>query len=240
MNSVVYKTNPIAQVIFQIRFETIPNIEEYLEKAVDIAKDDYVEYQKDQGSRNLSIFNQNSAQASVPKYVFVSKDNIHRIVLSRNSISVSTFRYTDWNLFYHHISIAINILSTIKTNSAIRIGLRYINLLNSDDPRFNNNQYYDLINCGLLDYLKNITDPSASYSSTYEYSLEGGIKNRLKLETVRVGNSTKNSLLLDLDYFYSSPMKQSEYCSFALALHKCSDTLINKLFTDKMKETLNR
>ena len=240
MNSAVFKTNPIAQVIFQIRFETVPDIERYLEKAVDIAKDDYAEYQKDQGGRNLSFFNQNSAQASIPKYVFVSKDNVHKIVLSRNSISVSTFRYTDWDVFYHHILIAIDVLKTIDTNSAIRIGLRYINLLNGDDSRFTNNHFYDLINCGLLEYAKNITDSSASYSSTYEYSLEGGIKNRLKLETVRVGNSNKNSLLLDLDYFYSSPMKQSEYSSYAIALHQCSDTLINKLFTNKMKEVLNK
>lgn len=245
MENIHFKTNPIIQVIFQARFDTITNLAELLPLIRDDFNDRYPNYRQFENHvNNLEIqgdFPVRLERKISPNHEFISANNIFKINLTANFVSLTTMQYDNWQAFKNEIEYMLKtITQRIQLFNLGRIGLRFVNVIDKDNTKFKDSTFASLINCDLLGFLNHIPEEKAnSFKVSYEYELDDLCKNRLNIEAVHINNSTTKSLLLDLDYFISNGTTFDNLDENLNSLHNASDSVIDKLFTQKMKEVLN-
>lgn len=136
---VVYQSNPLKQVICQLRFPTILKIED--ERPIEFhgairAQFPYyapvVEHM-----HNVSVSDNGGAypdtlvsHSDTPNHTFESQDRCWKINLTSNFITLSTTCYTRWEDFRDRFLEPLKILENIYAPSFFnRIGLRYIDVI---------------------------------------------------------------------------------------------------------------
>jgi uncharacterized protein (TIGR04255 family) len=136
---VIYNKNPLTEVICLLNFPAILRIDS--EVPADFQgkiQKKYPIYQDSQPNLKLNfsqelaqvVGNTLSLKSGRATYQFLSEDKKWRVVLTRDSLSLSTVEYKRWEDFKEHLEIALNaFLEVYQPAFFSRLGLRYRDLI---------------------------------------------------------------------------------------------------------------
>lgn len=133
---VIYKKNPLIEVILQVKFPTILSINaKEPAEFQDAIREEYPDYQlaiENEQEINIAIGGDNLLPSIIQRqqhknHNFISEDKRYKINLTSGFISLSTINYTRWEDMLSHFLTPFNtFLKIYRPPFFERIGLRYI------------------------------------------------------------------------------------------------------------------
>lgn len=185
----IYKYNPLAEVICQLRFPEILTIEANppadFQEAI---RQDFPQFSRRQetpppkitgvpGNLNLQ------KQPSITNYQFVSADGIWRVNLTGKFISLSCSRYTCWEDFAQKLDKPLAAFIKVYQPAYFeRIGLRYVNFISRGDLGLQLTPYSELISPCYLGVLgeEDLAEDKVSRNNVdVECGIRGGCRAKL-------------------------------------------------------------
>ena len=246
---VIYKKNPLIEVIIQYRFPKILALNE--KDPIDFQdsiKEDYPFYQltlENQQEISFSI-NKNNAAAPIPSIIqrqpvrnhtFISRNGKYKVNLTNEFISLSTVSYHRWEDMLSHFEKPLKAFEEIYTPPFYeRIGLRYIDAFSRNELNLNDTQWIELINPVWLGALSRISEESVINSGLdIEYLLDQ--KNaRVKIHT-GLGSINKNPeqvFIVDSDFIKIDMIKLADGYNVLGYLHDKARAFISEVITEKL------
>lgn len=137
---VIYRKNPLAEVICQLRFPAILRIETELPSAFqERIRRQYPIFRSKPSialPANIPLSASQLASADFPfpignkTYEFASADDIWTVSLTQESLALTTRQYVRWEDFKKHFAESLEALLTIYEPAYfLRIGLRYVDVI---------------------------------------------------------------------------------------------------------------
>lgn len=215
MNRVIYKKNPLVEVIIQYRFPKILSLNN--NDPVDFQeriKNDYPIYQltlENQQEISFSIEENNSAvlnssiinKQATKNHNFISADGSYKINLTSSFISISTLSYFRWEEMSERFVKVLKVFEEIYSPPFYdRIGLRYIDAFSRNNLNLGATPWNELIKPHLLGAYSFVDENNViNNHSEFEYLLDDGIS-RAKINTGMgtVNESTELVFILDQDF----------------------------------------
>lgn len=247
---IIFRKNPLDQVICQLRFPTILKIDtdvpaDFQEKV----KDNFPNFSE---STEINIEIPLKEKTSVPSellqdviktpghknYEFKSNDGLWKVNLTRSFIALSTNKYERWEKFKNKLNIALNaFISVYSPPHFSRIGLRYIDVVKRSRLNLNDTDWRELLNPFVLGLLasEEIVSSVINFENKYELNLPDN-ESRVRVITkfVRLADSSEVCYMIDSD-FYNSQKNTIENASVKLDfLNNLGSRLIQWYITDKL------
>jgi len=252
---VIYKRNPLVQVVCQLRFPRILSInervpvdfQERIRKTYpiyNVAVEQQPQLIVEPGMNPLPKFIQNEL---INNYSFSSDDNIWRINLTSTFLSLSTSRYKRWEDFRSHLQEPLQALREIYYPAFFeRVGLRYIDVFRRSVLNIGaETPWTELINKFALGFLSNndIATDVKAYSATSEIDLGENALARIITSTGFVGeilNQQNNevSFIIDSDLFFNLKKNLDELDKSLEYLHEHAGRLIRSIITEKLHNAM--
>ena len=155
MKRVIYKKNPLIEVILQVRFPTILTINSNdpvdFQEAI---RKDYPVYQlgieREQElsfiAKEDSLFPTLQEKKQHKNHAFVSPDGKYKVNLTSSFVSMSTVNYTRWEDFFSRFrSVLANFVDVYHPAFYERIGLRYIDAFSREKLNITDKSWKELI-----------------------------------------------------------------------------------------------
>jgi len=252
---VIYKNNPIVQVVCQLRFPRILSINE--RAPVDFQ--DFI--RKDYPNYNVAIEQQQQFMLetgieSPPKviqnekinnYMFSSVEEHWQINLTSTFLSLTSSNYKRWEDFYSRLQVPLNALKKVyKPAFFERIGLRYINAYRRSALKIDTKTYWtELISPFALGFLSNkdISEEITGYSATSDIDLGNDAMARIITSTGFVGDilfqkNPELSFIVDSDLYFKSKKEINDLDKSLESLHEYSGRLIRNIITEKLHQAM--
>jgi uncharacterized protein (TIGR04255 family) len=215
---VIFRNNPLEQVICQLRFPPILKID--AEIPADFQERIRHQFPIFSESTELSvgqfekdtptppeIFQNMIKPSEIKNYAFSSEDKIWRINLTRTFIALTSKKYERWEQFKEKLTIPLKALFDIYTPSYFtRIGLRYVDVIKRKELGLEGVSWRDLLNPYLLGMLgsEEIGDFVENFENTYEMSLSDKKSfARINTKFVKAKDSGEVCYVIDTDFFNS-------------------------------------
>lgn len=240
---VVFQENPLVEVIAQVRFPKILNLnDERLTKFQDKMKESYPKVEESD---------------SKEAYIFKSLDENTYVYLSSESLTLTTSDYSQWSVFFEKIKAVFSIGKDIYdfTNSS-RIGLCYRDFISRNSLGLEDVSWRELISSDLLGIWggKMFSDSASGYIpddsldamftsysikiEDYMLNLKAGLANKSQVSDKTI---IEEGFLIETD-FYSDDWKEltSErvIIDYFEKLHFYSSTIFQKCITQKLYDAL--
>jgi uncharacterized protein (TIGR04255 family) len=248
INRVVYKKNPLEQVICQLRFPPILKIDSELPSEFqDIIREKYPIYEERlevqhefSGGFNfnspIELVNPMSKVTSSKNHVFTSEDGEWQINLTRTFVSISTSKYRTWEDFKERFRKPLEaLISVYAPPFFVRVGLRYIDVFCKDRLGLSGSNWSELIQPHFLGILASeVKEYVGEYNSVCEIKLDDGISS-IRVNTSLV-KSVENEECFMLDSDAYTPIKiEAENVIHSLDyIHERSSRLVRFAITDKL------
>jgi len=249
---VIYKNNQIIETICQLRFPTILSISAK-EPAdfQDQIRHSYPQYSKLNEKAAPRLVGQPGnvqvqQQEPTVNHQFISQDNLWKINMTNQFLSLSTQGYQNWEEFAAKLDeILVKFISVYQPAYFERIGLRYINTISRKKLQLEGIAFADLIQPG---YLGILSDSDVQESSILrvlqeaEINLQGGC--RLKLHCgpgiVKRKNTDDNEIKFILDNdLYMTGRVELQYVAGALnTLHTHADRVFRGQITTELHNAM--
>lgn len=246
---VIYKKNPLDNVICQIKFPTILSIETDLPSAFQSAirkefplfneKTEFqIQIQQGNDPKILSKFMESIPPRTEKKnFEFFSDDNIWKINLTRNFIALSCSQYSKWEEFSEKFQKPLETLIKLyEPEYFLRIGLRYINAINRSNLNLANEPWANLLKPHISGVLQTseVADNITDYQSTTEILLRDEFDGKVRLVTgfVQSLNTGEQSFLIDTDYFTNNKTNISSAFDVLNSFNRKSGRLLHWCITD--------
>ena len=248
----IYRKNPLAEVICQLRFPEILSIQTQLPANFQEAiREEYPQYSarnevsppKLTGTPgNLRMENQQQKN----NYQFVSADGVWRVNLTSTFISLACCRYTGWEDFAAKLDKPLAaFIKTYRPAYFERVGLRYLNFFSRKALDLDGVPFSKLIApC----YLGPLADEEVSEASSTrccvdaEFGIRGGC--RLKLHAgpgmVKQNGQADNEVkfIFDQDLFMSGKVPVNMTTGALQTLHDQADSIFRAAITDTLHEAM--
>lgn len=148
---VIYRSNPLVEVIFQARFPRILTIE--VEPPVEFQKRVITEYPIYEQRNVFQIVfapmpegRPPASEVSGRMHTFSSKDRVWTVTLVGDYFAISTNRYLRWEDFRRRIEAALKIaLEVYRLQIFGRVGLRYQNVISREKLGLEDCKWSDLL-----------------------------------------------------------------------------------------------
>ncbi|MGK7897896.1 MAG: TIGR04255 family protein [Xenococcus sp. (in: cyanobacteria)] len=155
---VTYQKNPLVAVICQLRFPKILRIDNEIPvEFQEVIQEDYPNLRTPQDIEipiNIRSSSSPIALKQNVSYEFISKEGDWKIVLTSDFISLSTVKYTTWELFKERLQKIINSFSKQYSPSYFsRIGLRYQDVIVRSELGLQNTSWKELLKFPLIGML---------------------------------------------------------------------------------------
>lgn len=234
----VYRYNPIAEVICQLRFPEILSIETQLPDA-------FQEAIREEFPRYLCR-KETAGEKQTNNYHFGTQDGTYRVNLTSKFISLSCSRYTCWEDFATMLDKPLAAFIRIyKPGFFERVGLRYVNFLSRKDLNLENVPYAQLIQPCYLGVLgeEDVNETATARSTVNaDTALRGGCRVKLHAGPGRVNKAGKPDpevkFVLDFDLYMPGNV-QVNYSAGALqTLHDQSFSLFRGAITDRLHDAM--
>lgn len=258
-NRVIYKKNPLIEVVCQLRFPRILSINEKLPAVFqERIRGEYPLFEvANEHQQRVSIEATGENVAPVPRitqseviknYKFTSADGIWHINLTSTFLALSTSAYTTWDDFLSRLQEPLNALIEIyKPAFFERVGLRYVDAFRRSVLGISDVPWGELIQPFALGFLSNedIKDDIRGFSSVTEIDIGDGAMARVNTALAYVGNAnigseagqSELSYIVDSDMYYGK--KSIEDTKETLdKLHGTASKLIHAVITDKLHEAM--
>lgn len=219
---VVYKKNPLDQVICQLRFppvlridtevpaafqervrENFPNFSETSELKVEVPLGIMDKIQPEPIEQALK-------SSSYKNYEFSSEDEQWKISLTRTFVALTTKKYERWEEFREKLQIPLNALvETYTPNYFSRVGLRYIDVIRRSMLNLNDVNWDELLKPYILGILGSpqVRSNVKNFDSMCEIKLsdeESVVKIVAKL--VKAISNDEICFMIDSDFYNSNKM----------------------------------
>ncbi len=234
----IYGRNQLAEVICQLRFPEILNIEAQLPAA-------FQEEIRQEFPRYLCRKETNGGKQS-NNYNFGTADGCYRVNLTSKFISLSCSRYTCWEDFAAMLDKPLAAFIRIyKPAFFERVGLRYVNILSRKQLELEGTPYSDLIQLCYLGILgeEEVTEAATNHSVVdADTALRGGCRVKLHAGPGRINRpgvpDPEGKFILDFDLYMPGNV-QINYSAGALqTLHEQSYGLFRGAITDLLHEAM--
>lgn len=243
-----YGKSPLVEVIFQLRFPTILNINS--NQPVDFQeriREKYPFFEEQVEEQGDILYNPQIKATALRKtsenknYAFITEDNLTKINLTPSLIAISTRDYTQWEEFKKHIEFVIPVFEEIyKPSFYTRVGLRYIDVITKSILGLEEKPWTELMKPHVLGMIT--TDHEAgvkTYLSETEYVTEvDGVLSKAHFEFVHVNEQPEVSLLIDCDYYSLGITKADAMKPAAEKLHDASSQFIQTAITKELHEAM--
>lgn len=243
-----YQKSPLVEVIFQLRFPTILNINTNQPSAFqDGIRERFPFFQEGNEQQNEMFISPNGQPLqmksnTMKNYAFISANEMFKINLTSSFISVSTLKYTQWEDFKDIIEFIVPIFEEIyKPSFYIRAGLRYIDVITRENFGLDGCNWNELIESKILGVVTpEIESGVKSYSCEVEYGSEDdNALTKSHFELVNVNNGPEVSLLIDCDYFVQDHIEKDQMLQIAELLHDKSSRFISSAITKKLHDAMD-
>lgn len=203
---VIYKANPLDEVITQARFSRILRLEEETPAEFqERIKDKYpVLIQKESVSMDVFAEEEVAKKTITPIYEFSSREGDWTLVLSSEFLALTTKRYTRWEEFIERFEEALGFFNEIYSpNFYSRLGLRYKDLIVPSKLGLTDRPWNDLINPVCLGFISandiGIENIHESLLRTLVTLDNGYVTINCSLVTLK--DSKETGYLIDSDFF---------------------------------------
>ena len=234
----IYRKNPLAEVICQLRFPEILSIETQLPDAFqDAIRNEFPRY---------LCRKENAGDKQTNNYNFGTQDGTYRVNLTSKFISLSCSRYTCWEDFAVMLDKPLAAFIRIyKPAFFERVGLRYVNFLSRKDLDLEDAAYSQLIQPCYLGVLgeEDVNETSTARSTVdADTALRGGCRVKLHAGPGRVNKAGRQDpevkFVLDFDLYMPGNV-QVNYSAGALqTLHDQSFGLFRGAITDMLHQAM--
>lgn len=243
--NVVFRNNPIKEMIIQVSFPTIFILEEqppsaFQKEIFNLFPFAQMSYDRQQ---NIFLSNDINVKSTItekdPKknYCFISNDGERKINLTSNFISFSTLKYDKWeNVFKTFIEVFNRFVDIYKPISSVRIGVRYVNSFSKEKLGLERYGWNDLISDRWTQLFKTIGEDNIKDLGTdivFNLDKENSIA-KIHAGLGLYSGETEISFILDCDFIKNDI---TEIPEIGEALQYLHDSEHNFLF-DAIKEPL--
>lgn len=234
---VIYKNNPLENVLIQLKFPTMLLIdskepEEFQEKI----RNSFPYY--DSFVNKLS---NNELPDTKKNYIFRKNQNGNEyIILNRDSISLTTDKYDNWENFKENFKLALDSFESIyNTNLYTRIGLRYTDIISRKKLNNPKCKWNDLINEKYLGFLSGKFENKIFYNKN-QYIIRLDNKNNIAniSTSIEKRDYDNNCFCLDTDLSFIGEVKNNEIEKRINCLHSYSRPIFRDIITKKLHEIL--
>jgi uncharacterized protein (TIGR04255 family) len=253
---VIYKKNPLVNVICQLRFPPILRIDTEVPSGFqDAIRQEYpiyneqVTYQQ-QLTMNLAptfpqnIMNQITETNVNKNHVFSSEDNTWSINLTRTFISITSSRYQRWEEFEEKFRKPFDALIKEYTPPFFsRTGLRYVDVFCRSKYDLANTSWKELIEDSVLGLLATdfLNEKINNLNNICEIALDDS-ESIVKIATSLVKNINnkegENCLMVDSDFYTSKRLKKEEVFQKLDFLNSESTNLISWVVQEKLHNAM--
>jgi uncharacterized protein (TIGR04255 family) len=253
---VIYRRNPLAEVICQLRFPPILKISsEAPAEFQDRIRHTYPEFQqKKEVSLPQDIVRQLpdpviqalSSGSGETSYNFFSEDRAWVITLTAGFLALTSTHYESWDDFVGHLTDSIDALIDVyRPSYYTRIGLRYQNLIKKSDWGLEEVQWSELLNPHLTGVLIDpyVGEDVKEVLSQCIISL-GEDVGKVKMQhglvrLIRDGVTDEEpSYLIDNDLFIDEKVEISDGSLTLDRFHEESGRVFNWCITDKFRRIM--
>lgn len=248
----VYKYNPLAEVICQLRFPEILTIGANAPVAFQEAiRRDFPQFSRREEAPppklsgapgNLSL----QKQPTVTNYQFVSADGLWRVNLTSRFISLSCGKYTCWEDFAQKLDKPLAAFIKVYQPAYFeRIGLRYLNFISRGELGLQGTPYSELIAPWCLGILgeEDVREATVSRSTVdAEFPIRGGCRAKLHAGPGMVKKNGQQDgevkFVLDFDLYMpgQTPVKLS--AGALQTLHGQAYSIFRGAITDTLHNAL--
>lgn len=255
-NRIIYKLNPLDNVICQVKFPSILRIEseppaEFQEKIrqdfpVYTEKYDYgIKYSTDFQGQIVSLDNFKKIQPSSSiNHEFSSENGDCKVNFGKGFIALSTTKYNFWEEFYAQLESILNLLIEVyKPSYFTRVGLRYIDVirrstLNLDDET----DWNELLQPYILGIISdsNVGNKVISFRNQFSILLSDD-ESKVKIETsyAKPVDDGEICFMIDSDFNNTNKKDIEEVKNLLIYFNERASRLIQWCITDKLHKALN-
>lgn len=251
---VVYKKNPLDQVICQLRFPPIlkidadipaefqdrvrkefPNYSETTERRVEPSP-------RIKGQIPPELLSQLLQSTSTKNYEFSSEDGYWKINLTRTFVALTANKYERWERFKGKLEIPLRALIEIYSPAHFsRIGLRYIDVIKRSALGLDGVSWTDLLQpyiLGILD-APEISDFVQNSESRYEIGLSDGESTvRMITKLVEAADNSEICYMIDSDFFNTKKTPINDTMDRLDYFNKRASRLIQWCITDRLNKSM--
>lgn len=248
----IYRSNPLADVICQLRFPEIltiaanPPVE--FQEAIRAEFPQFLRRQEAPAPKltgtpgNLSLQN----QPATINYQFTSADGVWRVNLTSRFISLACSKYTRWEDFAAHMDKPLAAFIQIyKPAYFERIGLRYLNFISRFDLGLEGMPFSQLIAPCYLGPLmeEDVNEAAASRCSVdAEMSIRGGCRVKLHAGPGLVKRNGKQEqevkFIFDQDLYMPGQVPVNLSAGALQTLHSQADAIFRNAITDTLHKAM--
>lgn len=241
-NRVMYNKNPLAEVIYQLRFPTILSINASDPVAFqDKIRTKFPFYQKLINQNEININGVKQTLGKDINYEFVSHDKGTKINLTSSFLAVSSVKYNRWEFFRklaEEVRAAFE--EVYQPPFYIRIGLRYRDVIDRQSLALEDKGWTELIQPHILGTINEsnqnslkqwivnceFTDPATKVQTRQIFQL-----------SQKVGTSYL-VIILDCDYFILDTIQRETVLNLSNVLHDKSSTFIRSAITGTLHNAM--
>lgn len=256
---VVYRKNPLIEVVCQLRFPRILSINEKPPADFqDAIRKEYPLFEVKTEQQQQVEFNPIGGDTiPVPRivqidktnnYQFASADGVWRVNLTSTFLALSTSMYVSWESFQGRLDLPLKTLTEIYQPAFFeRIGIRYIDAFQRSKLGLDSSPWNELIQPFALGLLSDVDvmNDIRGFSSITEINIGDDAIARINASLGFVGDSNQLasenipelSFIVDTDLFCGK-RKIEETDSALSLLHSVSYKLIRALITEKLHEAM--
>jgi len=250
---VIYKINPLDRVICQLRFPPILRIDSEVPALFQEAirgefplYNEKVEIQQElavgiKSQFSPEVIKQLSKQSTNKNHEFSSEDNIWKINLNRNFLSISTSQYHKWEEFIEKFKTSLKALSDIYSPPFFtRVGLRYVDIFDRSKLGIPGASWSELLKPHFLGLLSSeIGNDIRHCENVFEVSLaeNRGIA-RIATSFVLNLKLKEQCYMIDSDFYSTQKTPFLDLDDQLNFLHARATRLIRWIITDKLHKAM--
>lgn len=251
MERVIYKKDPLVEVIIQIRFPKILALNTTDPVAFQEAiKQEYPNYQltiENQQELSLAVDKGNTIPSIIQKqqtrnHNFISADGTYKINLTSSFISISTLNYTRWEEMLSRFEIPLaQFVRIYQPPFYERVGLRYIDAFSRDKLSLTDTPWNELIAPFWLGAYSVAAETRVINSGIdAEYYLDDG-ESRAKIHAGigNINNNLEKVFVFDSDFINIGTISPERYSAILEYLHTNAKVFIRSAITDKLHEAMD-
>lgn len=243
---VIYAKNPLFEVVCQVKFPAVLRIDAELPMAFQEAiRGSYPMYKEHAGvvladaRPEVEKFAKSIVPLGSKLYEFTSPDNRWKLVLSKDFIALTCYRYERWEDFRAHFQGPFDkLLQEYSPPFFSRIGLRYKNIIRRTQVDLTSAKWKDLLQpyiAGVLD--SSIDEEVQAAAHTSSFRLPGGRGSvTMNCGLVQAREPDEVCYIIDNDFY------TEERCEVETAIDKLDEfhTYSGRLFRWSIKDQLHR
>lgn len=250
---VIYKKNPLDQVVCQLRFPTILRIEAEIPASFqDRIRDDFPNFSEPSETKMdvpQEIKSQipvevirHFSQSANKNYEFLSEDEKWKINLTRNFIALTCNEYQRWEKFIAMFEKPLDsFIEIYKPSFLTRIGLRYIDVIRRSVLNLNKTNWNELVQPYILGVLSSsdVIDNIRDFICRYEIMLADN-ESKVRIITRFVEHKEDNEIcfIIDSDFFNNNKIEISKAKDKLNFFNKRATRLIQWCITEKLHNAM--